>query len=133
MKCTREKVKVDRVACPWLIQKFIDSEAEFIFLPADTNKVTKEGNEVTSATWAVPIRCVSFRSDSNIVGMSGPELGPHDRFWCKVAGCIASETDAWPWRPPSGTATGRSRTRRKRVSTAYSGLISFVRRLCFGW
>ena len=31
---TREKVKVDRVACPWLIRKFIDPHAEFIFVPA---------------------------------------------------------------------------------------------------
>ncbi len=31
---TREKVKVDRVACPWLIRKFIDPKAEFIFAPA---------------------------------------------------------------------------------------------------
>ena len=30
---TREKVKVDRVACPWLIKKFIDPQAEFIFVP----------------------------------------------------------------------------------------------------
>jgi len=34
---TREKVKVDRVACPWLIKKFIDPRAEFIFLPAETD------------------------------------------------------------------------------------------------
>jgi hypothetical protein len=34
---TREKVKVDRVACPWLIKNFIDLEAEFIFLPPDTD------------------------------------------------------------------------------------------------
>jgi hypothetical protein len=34
---TREKVKVDRVACPWLIKKFIDPEAEFVFLPRDTD------------------------------------------------------------------------------------------------
>ena len=34
---TREKVKVDRVACPWLIKKFIDPEAEFVFLPHDTD------------------------------------------------------------------------------------------------
>jgi hypothetical protein len=33
---TREKVKVDRVACPWLIRKFIDPHAEFIFVPADS-------------------------------------------------------------------------------------------------
>jgi hypothetical protein len=32
---TRERVKVDRVACPWLIKKFIDPEAEFLFVPAD--------------------------------------------------------------------------------------------------
>ena len=34
---TRERVKVDRVACPWLIKKFIDPAAEFVFLPADTD------------------------------------------------------------------------------------------------
>src|SRR4030095_1618991 len=33
---TREKIKVDRVACPWLIKKFIDADAEFVFLPRDT-------------------------------------------------------------------------------------------------
>ena len=32
---TREKVKVDRVACPWLIRKFVDPQAEFLFVPAD--------------------------------------------------------------------------------------------------
>jgi len=32
---TRERVKVDRVACPWLIKKFVDPQAEFIFVPAD--------------------------------------------------------------------------------------------------
>ena len=32
---TRERVKVDRVACPWLIKKFVDKEAEFVFVPAD--------------------------------------------------------------------------------------------------
>jgi len=34
---TREKVKVDRVACPWLIRHFVDPDAEFIFLPASTD------------------------------------------------------------------------------------------------
>lgn len=32
---TRARVKVDRVACPWLIRKFVDKEAEFLFVPAD--------------------------------------------------------------------------------------------------
>lgn len=32
---TRERVRVDRVACPWLIRRFVDSEAEFLFVPLD--------------------------------------------------------------------------------------------------
>src|SRR5579859_3228062 len=32
---TREHVKVDRVACPWLIKKFVDTDAEFLFVPND--------------------------------------------------------------------------------------------------
>src|SRR5881227_3685198 len=34
---TREKIKVDRVACPWLIRNFVDPEAEFVFLPHGTD------------------------------------------------------------------------------------------------
>ena len=34
---TREKIKVDRVACPWLIRKFIDPEAEFAFRSRETD------------------------------------------------------------------------------------------------
>ena len=30
---TREHVKVDRVACPWLIRKFVDPQAQFLFVP----------------------------------------------------------------------------------------------------
>ena len=33
---TRERVKVDRVACPWLIKKFIDPEAVFLFVPKES-------------------------------------------------------------------------------------------------
>lgn len=32
---TRARVKVDRVACPWLIRKFVDPDAAFFFVPAD--------------------------------------------------------------------------------------------------
>jgi hypothetical protein len=32
---TRENVKVDRVACPWLIRRFIDPQAEFLFVPEE--------------------------------------------------------------------------------------------------
>jgi len=45
---TREYVHVDRTACPWLIKKFIDSKAEFIFVP-----VEKIG-EVVKTNGAIP-------------------------------------------------------------------------------
>jgi len=32
---TREKAKVDRIACPWLISRFVDPKAEFLFVPVD--------------------------------------------------------------------------------------------------
>jgi len=31
---TRERPKIDRIACPWLIQRFIDKEAEILYVPA---------------------------------------------------------------------------------------------------
>jgi len=32
---TRRNAKVDRIACPWLIRRFVDAEAEFLYVPAD--------------------------------------------------------------------------------------------------
>ncbi len=32
---TRERPKTDRIACPWLIRKFIDPEPEFLYVPAE--------------------------------------------------------------------------------------------------
>ena len=40
---TRSHVSVDRVACPWLISRFVDSEAEFIFVPkSEVERISKE-------------------------------------------------------------------------------------------
>ncbi len=40
---TRSHVHVDRVACPWLITRFVDNDAEFLFVPASqVDKVAKE-------------------------------------------------------------------------------------------
>lgn len=40
---TRERPKIDRVACPWLIARFIDSDAEFVFAPAtDVKRLAAE-------------------------------------------------------------------------------------------
>jgi hypothetical protein len=48
---TREHVKVDRVACPWLIKKFVDKDAEFVFAPAD--KVMSEAKRLEATPYDV--------------------------------------------------------------------------------
>ena len=45
---TRSHVHVDRVACPWLITRFIDSEAEFLFVP------NSQIEKVVAETGAIP-------------------------------------------------------------------------------
>ena len=44
---TRENVHVDRVACPWLIRKFVDPQAEFLFVPADQVMAVAEKEKAT--------------------------------------------------------------------------------------
>jgi hypothetical protein len=39
---TRERARVDRIACPWLITRFIDKEPMFLFLPSDQVKKVAE-------------------------------------------------------------------------------------------
>ncbi len=39
---TRARPKIDRVACPWLIRRFIDPEAEFLFVPPDQVRAVAE-------------------------------------------------------------------------------------------
>jgi hypothetical protein len=44
---TRERPKVDRIACPWLIRRFIDADAEFLYVPKeDVLRVAKERSAV---------------------------------------------------------------------------------------
>ena len=67
---TRARVKVDRVACPWLITRFVDADAEFLFVePADVMAVAeREG--------AIPF------------DVPGVELG-HAGAWCTFDAVIA--------------------------------------------
>lgn len=47
---TRERPKIDRIACPWLIARFIDKEPEFLYVPsASVLQVAKD-------TGAIPDR-----------------------------------------------------------------------------
>jgi hypothetical protein len=49
---TRERPKIDRIACPWLIKRFVDKDAEFIYVPAD--KVLECSKEYDAVPFDVP-------------------------------------------------------------------------------
>lgn len=49
---TREKPKIDRIACPWLIKRFIDLNAEIIFVPA--NVVKQKAKELKAIPFDIP-------------------------------------------------------------------------------
>ena len=39
---TRERPKIDRIACPWLVARFVDPDAEFLYVPADRVRTVAE-------------------------------------------------------------------------------------------
>lgn len=49
---TRERPKIDRIACPWLITRFIDSEAEFLYVPA--KDVLRIADETGATPYDIP-------------------------------------------------------------------------------
>ncbi|HXA47964.1 MAG TPA: chromate resistance protein ChrB domain-containing protein [Burkholderiaceae bacterium] len=49
---TRERPKIDRIACPWLIERFIDKDAEFLYVP--TNEVLRIAGEIGATAYDIP-------------------------------------------------------------------------------
>ena len=49
---TRERPKIDRIACPWLIARFIDPQAEFIYVAGD--RVMQAATETGAIPYDVP-------------------------------------------------------------------------------
>lgn len=97
---TREKVKVDRVACPWLIRKFVDPDAEFLFVAAD--QVTAKAQELGAIPYDIE-GCelghhgedVSFNSILQKYKLTDPALA--------LLGEIVRAADSHPARPhPAG-------------------------------
>jgi len=49
---TRERPKIDRIACPWLILRFIDSQAQFHYVPAD--RVLAMAEQIGAIPYDIP-------------------------------------------------------------------------------
>ena len=49
---TRERPKIDRIACPWLIKRFVDPDAEFVYVPFD--QVAEQAEALKAIPYDVP-------------------------------------------------------------------------------
>ena len=87
---TRSGVKVDRVACPWLIRKFIDPDPEFLFVPTEQ------------------IAAVAAREQATPYDAPGAELGHHGKECSFDAFCQKYQLVLHPSRVDQRTCAGTS-------------------------
>ena len=93
---TRQNVKVDRVACPWLIRRFIDPQAEFLFVPAE--RVLAEAERIGATPFDMPGahlhhrgELVSFEAFLDDYKLTDPAL--------RLLGLIVRAADSHPTNP----------------------------------
>jgi len=97
---TRERAKVDRIACPWLISRFIDPTPEFIYVPAD--RVRAEAERQSATPYDIPDvelghegpRC-SFDAIMRTYGLEGKDPAL-DRLALIVRGADTADKDLTP-------------------------------------
>lgn len=97
---TRERVNVDRVACPWLIKKFVDRQAEFLFVAADQVMVIAEREH------AIPFDVPNVElghhgqecSFDAIVKKYGLDQNPALVLLARIVN--GTDTDNVPWQQP---------------------------------
>jgi rhodanese-related sulfurtransferase len=96
---TRERPKIDRIACPWLVRRFIDPEAEFLYVPAD--RVLAIARESDAIAYDIPgaepfshegERC-SFDAFIKVFGIADAAL---DRLATIVRGADTARPDLTP-------------------------------------
>lgn len=96
---TRERPKVDRIACPWLVRRFLDPEATFLYVP--TERVFAAAKETGATPYDLPgaepfthegERC-SFDGFIKVFGLSDPAL---DRLALIVRGADTGRPDLTP-------------------------------------
>lgn len=98
---TRERPKVDRIACPWLIRRFIDPEAEFIYVPPATVRETAEKigaspYDIAGVEFGHQGEFCSFDAFIRIYGISDPAL---DRLALIVRGADTGHPELTPQSP----------------------------------
>lgn len=62
---TRERPKIDRIACPWLIRRFVDTEAEFLYVPTDRVAALAQKEIATAYDVAPQVAATPFSHDGD--------------------------------------------------------------------
>jgi hypothetical protein len=97
---TREHAKVDRIACPWLISRFIDPDPEFLYVPAE--QVISEADKCGAIPYDIPNVALghhgplcSFEAFMHTYGLHGKDAAL-DRLALIVRGADTSDKDLTP-------------------------------------
>jgi hypothetical protein len=98
---TRERPKIDRVACPWLIKKFIDRDAEFLFVPPD--QVLARAQAFGATPFDVPGVTLSHRGELCTFDTLLDDYQLHDAPLDEIARIVrGADTDQLDLTPQSG-------------------------------
>lgn len=95
---TRSHVHVDRVACPWLIKRFIDSEAEFLFVPRSQVKSVAEREGAHS--FDAPGADFDHEGDLCTFDVLIREYGLTDKALLRLAGIVNAADTRRPEKDP---------------------------------
>jgi hypothetical protein len=90
---TRERPKIDRIACPWLVRRFVDPQAEFLYVPPD--RVLAEARRLEAIPYDVP--GVELTHNGPLCSFDAflKKYGLHDPGLDRLADIVrAADTDA---------------------------------------
>jgi rhodanese-related sulfurtransferase len=98
---TRSRPKIDRIACPWLIRRFVDPEAVFLFVaPAEVQSVAERFNaapfDIEGVVWSHRGEHCTFDTMLHELGLRS---GPLDRLAAIVRGADTARLDLAPEAP----------------------------------
>ena len=97
---SRERPKIDRIACPWLIRNFVDCHAEFIYVPKD--EVFDKAKEIDGIPYDIPGAEYSHYGDQCTFDFIIQKHGLSDPALLQVALIVrGADTDRFDLAPQS--------------------------------
>jgi rhodanese-related sulfurtransferase len=97
---TRERPKIDRIACPWLVRRFVDPRAQFIYLP--TGEVLDAARRAGAIAFDIPGGAVEHDGELCSFDVMLREFGLHDPALDELARIVrGADTDRLDLTPQS--------------------------------